>query len=158
VVSAARRLAVAAALLVALGLAGCEFDEKTIGVSERQIVVHAVLDPLPATQVVLVEELLTGRVRVNERTPDSADPIVSGGGVPISGARVVVTASSGDSALSTATFRAWVPIRSPSGTRDWEFGSEKMENDPRNSKTSLITKPPVFGKPLFFPAKFQYLP
>jgi hypothetical protein len=100
VVSAARRLAVAAALLVALGLAGCEFDEKTIGVSERQIVVHAVLDPLPATQVVLVEELLTGRVRVNEQTPDSADLIVSGGGVPISGARVVVTASSGDSAVA----------------------------------------------------------
>ena len=58
--------------------------------------VHAVLDPVPFTQVVLVEELLTGRVRITDQVPDSADPIVSGGGVPISGARVVITASSGD--------------------------------------------------------------
>ena len=92
-------MSIAAALFAAFGLAACEFDEKTIGVTQRQIVVHSVLDPLPATQVVLVEELLTGRVRVDEQTPDSADPIVSGGGVPISGAHVVVTASSGDSAV-----------------------------------------------------------
>jgi hypothetical protein len=87
-------------MLVALALTACEFDEKTIGVGERQVIVHAVLDPTPFTQVILVEELLSGRVQIGESTPDSADPIVSGGGVPISGARVVVTAASGDSAVA----------------------------------------------------------
>lgn len=96
----ARGLRLAAVLSAALALASCEFDEKTIGVGRREVVVHAILDPNPPTQVVLVEELLTGRVRVTEQTPDSADPIVSGGGVPISGARVVITNSNGDSAVA----------------------------------------------------------
>ena len=97
---AATRLRIAACAAAALALAACEFDEKTIGVGQREVVVHAVLDPVPFTQVVLVEELLTGRVRITDQVPDSADPIVSGGGVPISGARVVITASSGDSAVA----------------------------------------------------------
>jgi hypothetical protein len=100
VVSARRKGQIAAIGFAALALTSCEFDEKTIGVGQRQVVVHAVLDPQPATQVVLVEELLTGRVQVREETPDATDPVVSGGGVPISGARVVITASSGDSAVA----------------------------------------------------------
>lgn len=90
----------AAALLAVLLLAGCEFDERAIGVGRAQPVVHGVLDPAKLDAVILVEELLTGRVRVDEGTPDADDPIVSGGGIPISGARVVVTAATGDSAVA----------------------------------------------------------
>ncbi|HUF29828.1 MAG TPA: DUF4249 family protein, partial [Gemmatimonadaceae bacterium] len=81
-------------------VASCEFDEKTIGVGRREVIVHAVLDPQPATQIILVEELLSGRVRIQEQKPDPLDPIVSGGGVPISGALVVVTSASGESAIA----------------------------------------------------------
>ena len=95
-----RQARIVGPVLVMLALSACEFDEKTIGVGERQVIVHAVLDPSPPTEVILIEELLTGRVQINEAVPDTADPIVSGGGVPISGARVVVTASTGDSAVA----------------------------------------------------------
>lgn len=87
-------------LTLPIVVAACEFDEKTIGVGRREVIVHAVLDPQPPTQTILVEELLSGRVQIREQTPDPDDPIVSGGGVPVSGALVVVTSSSGESAIA----------------------------------------------------------
>lgn len=83
-----RRRAVLATTLV-LSLAACEFDERVIGAGRSRPVVHAVLDPsfTTATYVVLVERTLTGQLDTRSvRDPD--DPIASGGGIPISEARV----------------------------------------------------------------------
>src|SRR5687768_1987255 len=94
--------ACAAALLVAA--AGCEFGERTVISPPRRAVVHAVLSTDFGESAVLVEELLTGRAPVNDSTISNADdPIQSGGGVPISGARVVIADDEGNSAVAIET-------------------------------------------------------
>ncbi len=83
-----RLLSAACALL----LAGCEFDETVISQTAPTLVIHAVLNPDQAQQVVLVEETLTGRVRIDTTlTYDPSDPIRSGGGIPVSGATVTIS-------------------------------------------------------------------
>jgi hypothetical protein len=60
-----------------------------------------VLNPAVSDQVILVERALTGRNTTLVDVPyDSLDPILSGGGVPVSGARVVVYGPQGDSAVA----------------------------------------------------------
>jgi hypothetical protein len=95
----ARRVVGLAAL--ALLASACEFDRQTVGQGREQLVVHAVLNPGVIEQVVYVEQSLTGRASAGGRVPfDSLDPVVTSGGVPVSGARVVVVGSDGDSAVA----------------------------------------------------------
>jgi len=95
----ARFSAASATLLL---LAGCEFGRAVVPEGRDQLVVHGVLNPGIGDQLILVERALTGRVAVNGASVpyDSLDPVVSNGGVPVSGARVVVYGPSGDSAVA----------------------------------------------------------
>ena len=81
-------------------LASCEFDERTIGVGRERVAVHGVLDPLQFTSTILVEQILTGRVAIDDTPYDVDDPIVSAGGVPISGATVTISDEIGNIALA----------------------------------------------------------
>jgi hypothetical protein len=82
--------------VVALVATACTFDQKTVGVPQAQVVVHSVLDVGRCEQQVLVERTLTGTITVPENARFSAlDPVRSGGGVPVSGAQVTITAESG---------------------------------------------------------------
>ena len=88
----ATRLVVALCGLAALpALGGCELDEVTVPPGRERLVVHAVLNPVQPNVVILVERTLTGRVTVGDGRFDPQDPIVSGQGVPVSGAEVVLT-------------------------------------------------------------------
>ncbi len=99
--SVVRALAVGALLLL---LQACTFGEQAIAPGAERTVVHAVLNPASAEQLVLVERTLSGRVSVSDDSLGSAaDPIVTGGGVPVNGARVVVTDEQGASAIATET-------------------------------------------------------
>ncbi|MGZ8415184.1 MAG: hypothetical protein ACXW05_20840 [Gemmatirosa sp.] len=89
--------------LVAL-VQACTFGEQAIAPDTERTVVHAVLNPAAADQYVLVERTLTGRIAAGGDTLGSgADPIVSGGGVPVHGARVEVRDASGASVIATET-------------------------------------------------------
>jgi len=112
-----------ATCLVALALgAGCEFGERSVAPGEDRPVVHAVLNPTAIAQSVLVERTLTGRVTVFTDSEASAiDPIVSGGGVPIDGARVTVIAPDGATAtaVESQVFRGGATT--PAGTGVYQF-------------------------------------
>lgn len=77
-------------VLATLGvLSGCEFAEVEVAPPAPLIVVHAVLNPDAAEQVVLVEASLTGRIGINDaRDFNPLDPIRTAGGEPIAGAEV----------------------------------------------------------------------
>jgi hypothetical protein len=103
-VRAVDRIRVLVATCLLATASACEFGERAIAPPEPRAVVHAVLAPEFNEQSVLVEELLTGRVTVNDSAlGDGADPIVTGGGVPISGARVTVSDDAGNVALARET-------------------------------------------------------
>jgi hypothetical protein len=87
-------------LIACLFAVACEFDKRTVGVGREQVAVHGVLDPSQFTGTILVEQQLTGRVRITEDKHDPDDPIVSGGGVPISGATVILTSDIGEVAYA----------------------------------------------------------
>jgi hypothetical protein len=83
-------------MLATLVVAACQFDEKTVAVQAPQVVVHAVLDPGAPFQQVLVERTLTGAASVSdEQRFDPADPINSGGGIPIGDCQITVTGPDG---------------------------------------------------------------
>src|SRR5215213_4477600 len=85
-----RRLAPLAA--VALLLAACEFDATSAPRGRERPVVHAVLNPGASEVVILVERSLTGSATVNEDVLfDPRDPIVTGNGIPLTGATVEVS-------------------------------------------------------------------
>jgi hypothetical protein len=79
----------------AMALASCELGTITVAKTQPSIVVHAVLNPSVSTQVVLVERTLTGAIPVHDTTFNPNDPIVSDGGIPVSGARVEIIDSAG---------------------------------------------------------------
>lgn len=86
-----RRLAPSGGLLwlVLPALSGCELSAVNVASPLPSIVVHAVLNPDVAEQVILVESSLTGRVVINDSLKFNAlDPIRSAGGEPLSGADV----------------------------------------------------------------------
>lgn len=78
----------AAGLLLAVTLGGCDLGSTAIPPADPQIVVHAVLDPSLNQLVVLLEESLTGKNVPQSEFFDPANPIATGGGIPISGATV----------------------------------------------------------------------
>ena len=59
------------------------------------VVVHAVLNVGAVSQVVLLEQTLSGVAEVPDTNFDGADPIASAGGLPISGAVVEIVDSAG---------------------------------------------------------------
>jgi hypothetical protein len=79
----------------AMALASCELGTITVAKTQPSIVVHAVLNPSVSTQVILVERTLTGAIPVHDTTFNPNDPIVSDGGIPVSGARVEIIDSAG---------------------------------------------------------------
>ncbi|MFN8583328.1 MAG: hypothetical protein U0163_20425 [Gemmatimonadaceae bacterium] len=80
---------------------GCHQGEPTSPTLLQRVVVHAVLDPQRSEQVILVERTTGSTDQVVGGSPANAmDPIVSSGGVPISGARVVVYGPGADSCIA----------------------------------------------------------
>lgn len=84
-----------AALLCCSGLAAfvaCEFDETVVAPVTGRPVVHLVVNPtgIDRTLEVLLERTLGGRVPTADGRYDPYDPVVSGGGDPIAGARVSI--------------------------------------------------------------------
>jgi len=70
-------------------LAGCELSAVDVAPPTATVVVHAVLNPDAAEQVLLVESSLTGRATINDTVRfNASDPIRTAGGVPISNADV----------------------------------------------------------------------
>ena len=76
-------------------LASCELATVTVPRTEAGIVVHAVLNTSATNQVVLVERTLVGAANIPDTSFDASDPIVSAGGIPISGAAVDIIDSLG---------------------------------------------------------------
>ncbi len=78
-----------ALLLLLPALSACEIATETVASPEARIVVHAVLNPDAAEQVILVESSLTGRVSIDSTVRfDPLDPIRTAGGQPLSNATV----------------------------------------------------------------------
>lgn len=122
---AARAAAVAVGVAAGIAAGACTFGEREIAAGREQPVVHAVLNPVAERQFVLVERTLTGRATVREDSlPDAADPITSGGGVPVSAARVVVT-DEATGATAVARERRVTPRGggAPRGTGVYEFAN-----------------------------------
>ncbi|MCU0623703.1 MAG: DUF4249 domain-containing protein [Gemmatimonadaceae bacterium] len=79
----------AAALAAVLLLASCTFGETVIAPTAPTLVVHSVLNPTSDVVEVLLEETLTGRVRIDTTLAfDPLDPIATAGGIPVAGATV----------------------------------------------------------------------
>jgi len=96
---AARRLGRSATRLLGVGgaiaLASCELGTITVPKTTPSIVVHAVLNANATSQVILVERTLTGAIPVHDTSFNAADPIVSDGGIPVTGAQVEIIDSAG---------------------------------------------------------------
>ena len=89
-----------AAVAAVLSAAACEFDATAVDRSTPLPVVHAVLNPGANEYVVLVEEVLSGRVNLDEHAPfDVNDPIRTGVGIPINGAVVTISDDHGGQAV-----------------------------------------------------------
>jgi hypothetical protein len=78
-----------------LALGSCELATVSVPRTDSGVVVHAVLNPGAPNQVVLVERTLSGAANLPDTSFDSNDPIVSAGGIPISGATVEIIDSLG---------------------------------------------------------------
>lgn len=101
--TSSRARAIAMACLAAMAFACNRTDEKVVGPGAGEgIAVHGVLDPALKGQVILVERLLTGAEAVETNTLfDTLDAVRTGGGLPLTGARVVVyREDTGDSAVA----------------------------------------------------------
>jgi hypothetical protein len=81
--------------LALAGAASCTFDRITIATTTPSVVVHSVLNLSAAYQLVLLERTLTGAVGVTDTIYDPTDPIASLGGIPVTGATVEITDSTG---------------------------------------------------------------
>ena len=120
--SGRRRTALVAATTALAAVQGCTFGEQAIAPGVERAVVHAVLNPSAVDQYVLVERTLSGRVPVITDSLSSADdPIVSGGGVPVHGARVEVRDANGASAVAVETQLAGRPGLPARGTGVYRF-------------------------------------
>ncbi len=78
-----------------LALAACDLGTVTVPSTTPSIVVHAVLNTSAPNQIVLLERTLTGAAPTTDSIFNAADPIVSGGGIPIDSAVVEITDSTG---------------------------------------------------------------
>jgi hypothetical protein len=77
-----------AVAITALG-AGCELANVSVATPRPRVIVHAMLNPDAAEQVILLESSLTGRVAIDDTVRfDPLDPVRTAGGEPISNADV----------------------------------------------------------------------
>lgn len=93
----ARRVALGVA---SLAVAACDVPAPAAPDVRPGLVVFSILDPAAGEHVVL---LMRTRASVPDAAPrpvDTTDPIVSSGETPVSGARVVLTSPTGDSAVA----------------------------------------------------------
>lgn len=90
-----RRALLGAALVAAALAAACDLGTVTVPRTAPSIVVHGVLNASAPNQVVLVERTLTGTITIPDTTFNPNDPIVSAGGIPVSGATVEIVDSAG---------------------------------------------------------------
>lgn len=90
-----RRAVLALALGATAAAAACDLGTVTVPKTTPRIVVHAVLNASAPTQVVFVERTLTGTITVPDTTFNPNDPIVSAGGIPVTGATVEIIDSAG---------------------------------------------------------------
>ena len=88
-------MSAALAVAAVCALTSCELAAVTVPRTEAGVVVHAVLNTTSMNQVVLVERTLVGSANIPDTSFDSTDPIVSAGGIPISGATVEIIDSLG---------------------------------------------------------------
>lgn len=80
-------------LAAVLVCASCDAGKSVVPTGSGRVVVHAVLSTAVSEEVILVERSLTGRVSFDTSLSfDPDDPIVSSGGVPVSGADVTIAA------------------------------------------------------------------
>jgi len=86
------RLAVSGATVAMISLAaGCELANVSVATPRPRVIVHAILNPDAAEQVILLESSLTGRVSINDTVRfNPLDPVRTAGGEPISDADVRV--------------------------------------------------------------------
>lgn len=97
-----RPWAALAAAALTMMVAGCEIASTTVPRTEFEIVVHAILNPSIRTQTFIVERTLTGSKAVVDSGPyDPTNPVLTGNGVPIAGATVVLTGPGGVSLTAT---------------------------------------------------------
>src|SRR4051812_27874604 len=83
-------------LALTLTITACELDTVNVPRTAADVVVHGVLNPSAANQVILVERTLTGTTNINDSLNfDANDPIVSADGIPISNAIVEIIDSTG---------------------------------------------------------------
>lgn len=90
-----RRVINAAAVAAIVGATACDLGSVTVPKTSPSVVVHSVLNASAPNQVVLVERSLTGAVTIPDTTFNPNDPIVSAGGIPVSGAIVEISDSAG---------------------------------------------------------------
>jgi hypothetical protein len=79
-------------------LSSCEIGKVTVPATPPGVVVHAVLNAGAINQIVLLEQTLSGVAEAPDTNFNSADPIVSAGGLPIFGATVDIIDSAGRAA------------------------------------------------------------
>lgn len=78
-------------LAAVLVCASCDAGKSVVPTGSDRVVVHAVLSTAVGEEVILVERSLSGRVSFDTSLSfDPDDPIVSSGGVPVSGADVTI--------------------------------------------------------------------
>jgi hypothetical protein len=82
-------------LFATAALTACEIGTVNIPTTTPMIVVHSVLNESFGEQIVLVERTLTGSVTIPDTKYDAAEPILSAGGIPVSGATVEITDPNG---------------------------------------------------------------
>jgi hypothetical protein len=77
-------------------VAACDLGTVTVASTASTLVIHGVLNPSANDQVILVERTLTGAIDIPDSQHfDFAEPILSAGGVPVSGATVELIDSLG---------------------------------------------------------------
>ena len=91
-----RGAALVAGIALVSTIASCDIGTVNVPSTTPGVVVHAVLNPSASSQVVLLERTLTGSITIPDTGANrGADPIVSDGGIPISGATVEIIDSTG---------------------------------------------------------------
>ena len=86
-----RRPTLLVLLLASATLAACNLDEVVVPQGANTPVMHVVINPYEQEHItVLLERTLGGRIDARDTTFDPQNPIVSGGGEPITGATITM--------------------------------------------------------------------
>jgi hypothetical protein len=88
------------AIATVVGVASCSEPEYVTSPGTDAVQVLAVLNPSHPEQIIIVERVRTGRDPIPQVPFNPADPIATGHGIPVSNARVVIRAETGDSMVA----------------------------------------------------------